>query len=217
MTITERKQLIKELIQQDKYPDALIECSNLFKDDPKDQENIKQFLFLFNRINDGNYEFEPETPEQFVMRGVAKFYNQEFEDSIYDFEKALALDSKHHYALRTRAFSLKFLGKFDEAISDLNTAIEIQPTGEYYDDLSELYQILSEYKTALKYHQLAIEISPADTRLWYNYGVDLAVCGYLEDAMVKYNKAIELWPQYEDAIVNRNIIIESLKRSFFTI
>ena len=122
MNYSERKLYAEELVRQDKYPDALIEYSALFKENPKDLENMNQFIFLFQRINAGNYDFQPDTTEQYVMRGVAKFYNGEFENSIHDYNKALSLDSKNHYALKSKAFSLKTMGRMDEAISNLTSA-----------------------------------------------------------------------------------------------
>ncbi|WP_300492262.1 tetratricopeptide repeat protein [Flavobacterium sp.] len=94
----------------------------------------------------------------------------------------------------------------------MKRALNIQETGEYYDDLSEIYALIGDIKTVLEFHQKAIETSPNDARLWYNYGVDLIESGNLKEALNKFNKAIELWPQYDDALVNRQYVIEILKR-----
>ncbi|WP_300492264.1 hypothetical protein [Flavobacterium sp.] len=110
MNYNDRKKYAEELIKQDKYPDALVEYSTLIKENPKDTQIIERFVFLWTRIQEGNYDFEPDTPEQYTMRGIAKFYNNETENSIKDFDKALSLDPNYDYALKSRAFSLKFLG-----------------------------------------------------------------------------------------------------------
>lgn len=212
MNYNDRKKYAEELIKQDKYPDALVEYSSLIKENPKDTQIVERFVFLWTRIQEGNYDFEPDTPEQYTMRGIAKFYNNEIENSIKDFDKALSLDPNYDYALKSRAFSLKFLGRLEDSITDLKRALSIQETGEYYDDLSDIYALIGDTKTALEFHQKAIETSPNDARLWYNYGVDLAESGNLKEALNKFNKAIELWPQYDDALVNRQHVIEVLKR-----
>ncbi len=213
MQYEERKKYAEKLIQQDQYPAALIEFSALFKENPKDPQNIERFTFLFSRIQEGNNDFEPESAEQYVMRGISKFYNQELNKSIEDYDKALALDPRYDFALKSRAFSLKFLGQIEEAISDLKKAISIQPAGEYYDDLSEIYHLIGDLKTSLDFHEKAIEASPNDPRLWFNYGVHLIEDNNLKDALVKFNKAIELWPKYEDAIANRDLLLAHLEKN----
>lgn len=210
MNYNERKKLAQELIRQDKYADAIIEYSNLFTENPKDLENLEQFVFLFGRIMDGNYDFEPQTSDQYRIRGIAKFYRNEIENSIKDYDKALMLNSNHDYALKSRAFSLKSLGRIEDAIADLNKAIKINPRGEYYDDLAELYAPI-DIQVALGYHQKAVEYSPDEARLWYNYGVDLMDNQQYKEAFSKYEKAIELWPEYEDAIVNRKYLLENFR------
>jgi tetratricopeptide (TPR) repeat protein len=212
MNYNDRKKYAEKLIQDDKYLEAMLEYSALIKENPQDSKIIERFVFLWQRIQAGNYDFEPETPEQYTMRGIAKFYNNEIENSINDFTKALSLDPNYDYALKLRAFSLKFLGRLDNAMTDLKKAISIQPTGEYYDDLSEIYALIGDKKTALYFHEKAIETTPNDARLWYNYGVELRESGNLKEALNKFNKAIELWPQYDDAIVNRQHVIEILKK-----
>jgi len=82
MDYSERKKVAQSLVTEDKYPDALREYVLLFKEDPKDEECLNAILFLFGRIVDGNYDFEPTTSDEFVMRGVSKFYQGEFESSI---------------------------------------------------------------------------------------------------------------------------------------
>lgn len=212
MKYIERKELAQKLVNEDKYIEAIREYALLYKEDPKDIENIEAFRFLFSRIIEGNYDFKPETAEEFTMRGTSRFYMGEIENSILDYNEALRLDSSYHYALKSRAFSLKYLDRIDEAVKDLNQAISIFPTGEYYDDLAELYLILNRTDEALNYNQKAVEISPSETRLWYNYGINLAENGKLKLAIEMFDKAIELWPEYDDAIVNRNCVINHLKK-----
>ncbi|NQY09734.1 MAG: hypothetical protein HRT71_09505 [Flavobacteriales bacterium] len=149
--------------------------------------------------------------EQFRMRGLARFHNKEFENSILDYNRALKLDPSLHYVLKSRAFSLLFLRRMDEAILDLKKAVEIKPTGDYYDNLSEFYELKGDSENAFYYHEKAIEQSPIEARLWYNYAVYLVKYGRNEEALEKYDKAISLWPMYPDAISNREILIESMK------
>lgn len=210
MNYDEKAKIIDELIQQDRYPEALVECSKLFKANPKDEQNIEKFVFLFNRINDGNYDFDPDNAEQYIMRGISCFYKGEVENSIDDYNRALKIEPNHDYALKSRAFSLKMLDRFDEAIADLNKAILIKPSGEYFDDLAEIYDLMGNRNKTLECHQKAVDHSPNNHRLWYNFGVTLAEDGNLLEAVKMFDVAIQLWPQYEDAIVNRQYVLDRM-------
>lgn len=77
----ERKNKAEEFIQHDNYADALIEYNALFRENRKDLEVLEKIKFLWARITSGNYDFVPVTPEHYTMRGVAKFYHNELENS----------------------------------------------------------------------------------------------------------------------------------------
>jgi len=209
MDYSERKKVAQSLVTEDKYPDALREYVLLFKEDPKDEECLNAILFLFGRIVDGNYDFEPTTSDEFVMRGVSKFYQGEFESSIEDYNQALLIEPDNDYAHKSKSFSLRFIGQSDEAIVELEVAISINPVGDYFDNLAELYDLLGETRLAFENYQKAIIASPDDCRLWYNFGVHLMEKQDLNGALEKFDKAIELWPLYDDAIHNKNWIIQN--------
>lgn len=207
----ERKKRAHLLVEQDKYPDALKEYAILLKENPKDSEIIETVLFLFSRILEGNYDFQPDTADEYVMRGISKFYHLEFEDSIDDYNKAINLKPDHDYAIKSKAFSLRSIGRIEEAIELCKQAITINPVGEYFDDLAELYDLIGETNLAFDNYKKAVKASPDEFRLWYNFGVHLMENRRYKEAIDKYEKALILWPQYEDAIVNRNWIYENFK------
>lgn len=52
---------------------------------------------------------------------------------------------------------------------------------------------------SIEYHQKAITASPDDARLWYNYGTHLGKMNMVAEAVSKLQKALELYPSYDDA------------------
>lgn len=188
-----------KLIEEDKYLDAFSCLSEVFVEDPTDGEVSQALIFLFDRIQSGNYDFTPSTSSEFIARGITRFYHQEFEASIRDYDRALQLESKNAYALKCKAFSLKFLGQHKNAIQNLKAALEIEQKGEYYDDIAENYKNLGDYTNALKYNKLAVETTPNDPRLHYNYGYHLAEVRQLKSAIIQFRKALQLQPNYADA------------------
>jgi tetratricopeptide (TPR) repeat protein len=198
-----------ELVKQDRYPDALCECAVLIKEDPTDLEVIRLTAFLFGRIQEGNLDFHPETGEQFVMRGIAKFYNGDITASIEDYKAALVIQPNNDYAHKSLSFSYRFLGKYQKAIFHIEHAIALKPIGEYFDNLGDIYDLTGETKLARLNYEKAVEVSPNEFRLWYNLGVHLMENGLFKEALEKYNKSIELWPHFEDAKYNRDWILNN--------
>ena len=204
-----RKKKAEEFIRQDNYPEAISEFLELFRENPKDPDVIRNIIFLYSRIHKGNLDFVPKTAEHFVMRGIARFYEQEYDGSVSDYGAAIKLDPKYDLAYKSRAYTLWFLDRREEAISDIERAIEINPIGEYYDDLGGFYAWAEDTENALAYHKKAVEVSPDSPRLWYNYGVELMEDGQYKEALKMYEKAIELWPLYDDALHNRKYILDN--------
>jgi tetratricopeptide (TPR) repeat protein len=211
MNYEERKKKAFKLIEEDNYRKAFDEFASLFYENPKDLELIKVCFFLLDRMIEGNYDFQPETAEQFIFRGVSKFYKSEYLNSIEDYDKAIAINPKLDYAIKCKAFSLTFLSKYEQAIECLEKAIQINPAGEYYDDIAENYSKLGDHKSASIYHEKAIQFSPNDFRLWYNYGTHLGAHGDFERAIKMFDESIRLYPLYEDAIHNREYYLKRLK------
>lgn len=203
---------IADLIKQDKYPDALLECANLFRIDPKDEENLQVINFLFTRIQDGNYDFTPETSEHFLMRGTARFFKGEIQNCFEDINQALKLDPKNDQALNCRAYLHWQTKQYQKAINDYLAAIGIDPRGEYYGDLANMNREINKIPECLYFHHKAVELSPENPKLWYEFGIDLAETGHsLQEALRMFDKAIDLWPEFEDAIVNREQLLKFLE------
>lgn len=211
MTFEEKKQAGLKYIKEDNYKKALEIFSVLYYENPKSIELLEISQFLFQRITDANYDFSPVTGEEYIYRGVAKFYKQEFEESIQDFNMAIKLNPKLDYAHKCKAFSLMTIGKHELAIQELDQAIKINPHGEYYDDIAENYGRMGEMTKAITYHEKAIELSPTDPRLWYNFGTYLGKMGLTANAVLKLQKAVELYPEYDDAKYNLNHYYNKLK------
>jgi tetratricopeptide (TPR) repeat protein len=168
-------------------------------------------LCFSGRITEAHYDFKPETAEEYLFRGVARFYRGELSTSIEDYNEALKLYPKSDYALKCKAFSLMHQCNYLLAIEELKKAIEIKPHGEYYDDIAENHSRMGMNREALEWHEKAIASSPNDPRLWYNCGTHLGKMNMVANAVMKFQKAIELYPEYDDAKYNLNHYYQILK------
>jgi Tfp pilus assembly protein PilF len=134
---------------------------------------------------------------------------QDLENSIKNLDQAIKLDPKNHYAYKSRAFSKLHSNKGKEAFDDIRQAIDINPAGEYIDNLAQFYSEIGDTANALKYYQKAAETEPDNARLWYNYGVELMENKEYQRAYEMYKKAVELWPQYPDANSNIQYLLDA--------
>lgn len=208
------KQKIVELMKADKYADAFIYCGKALRENPLDQDVQQTATFIFKRIQDAHIEIEASTAEEYTMRGIAHLYANQIESAMYDFNMAIQTDDVFDYAWKSRSFLYFISGQLIQAERDIRRALEINPTGEYFNDLGNIIsQQDNSNPESLDYYLKATELNPDVEQYWYNYGSDLAEKGKLNEAIEAFNKSIELNPNYEDAIVNREHVIEFLNSS----
>ncbi len=195
------KQKLSELMEADKFVEALAECGKALRENPDDSEIIEKVRYMHQRIQDAHIELNPCTAEEFTMLGIAHFYAQDLELSIYNYTKAIELDPTFDYAFKSRHISYAASGKINESLRDIAKAIELNPTcGMYYFDCANLLHYLPDKKNqTLQYYLEAVNLEPSNFMFWYNFGIELEEQNYLKDAINKYKKVLELSPQFIDA------------------
>lgn len=204
-----------QLMKADRYPEAYQVLAEAYVLDPND-ELVQQGLVLIDeRIQEGNYDFRPETAEQYTMRGIARGRKGEHHAAIQDFDDAIRLDNECHLAYCSKGYTLHLMGQFNEAIDNFQTAISIEPgRGDYHDKLADSYEAIGDIENAIRSNHAAITVQPDVATFYFNYAV--TIMHHLqawEEALNLLDKAIELWPEYEDARVNREYVLKQLKRS----
>jgi tetratricopeptide (TPR) repeat protein len=94
-------------------------------------------------------------------------------------------------------------GKLNEALSNFNRAIELNPNyAEAYERRGLTQQLKGWFEDALSDYNKAIEINPKFAEAYNNKGVTYAALRRNEQALSSYNKALELKPNYTDAYNN---------------
>lgn len=199
MTYEEKLAYGERLINDDKYKEAFDIFCELRDERPKDEYLLTTALFLMSRMTEAYYDFDPVTAEDFLFRGVARFYKDEKENSIEDYEQAISLKPKYDIAHYYKALSLGHLRNYSAAVKELDKAIAINPNCEYFNELAQNYFSLGKPNECYKNHELAIEHSPQNPRFWFTYGCHLSKANLQKAAISKFKKAIELKPNYEEA------------------
>lgn len=195
------KQKIAELIKADRYADAFLYCGKALRENPNDLEVQKIAAFIFQRIQDAHIEMKPSTAEEFTMLGIAYFYSQDIESSIYNYSKAIELDPTFDYAYKSRHISYAASGEINDSLRDIVKAIELNPScAEYYFDCANLIHHLPDKKDqTLSYYLKSVQLEPDNFMFWYNFGIELEEQKYYKDAIIKFEKVLELSPKFVDA------------------
>ncbi|MGB2853503.1 MAG: tetratricopeptide repeat protein, partial [Dehalococcoidia bacterium] len=103
--------------------------------------------------------------------------------------------------------------RYDEALADLNRAIEIRP--DYAQALNNrgiTYGKLERYDEALADYSRALELRPDYAESLYNRGVTYGKINRYDKALADYNSALELRPDDDKALNNRGVAYGKLGR-----
>jgi len=97
--------------------------------------------------------------------------------------------------------------KYDEAISEFNNAIKINPSSaNAYYGLGFIYDKKGDLDKAVANFTKAIEIDPALTDAYYNRGFAYYKKGAFDQSISDYGKVIELSPNSADAFYGRGLV-----------
>jgi len=137
MTFDEKLLHGEDLIQQDKYHEAFDVYCDLSYERPENKELLIKAQFLFNRMKEAYSDFEPQSANDFLFRGVARFYDRDIYGSHMDYDKAIelnpALDAAHYY----KSINYREEGKNELAIKEVEKAIAKNPNCDYFDEVAE--------------------------------------------------------------------------------
>jgi len=135
----------------------------------------------------------------YCNKGLAKYNQGEYQDSINDFERALEISPNLAEAYSYRGQAKVELGDINGAIADYNHLLLIQPkNAEAYNNRANAYHKLKDYEAAIKDYNQALDINPNFALAYYHRG-----CIYLElenqqSAIEDLRRAVELFEQEKD-------------------
>ncbi len=196
MNFNEKLNYGNKLIEEDNYLEAFDIFCVLSYERPEDIELQITALKLFDRIVEGNYDFEPSTANEFLFRGVSKFYKNEYLSSNDDYDRALSLDPNLDIAYYNKGLNYGHLKRFDLAIKEIEIAISMHPCGTYFNELAQMYYEIGNFNECFKFHEKTIELVPKNQFFWFTYGAHLGKAELWANSASKLQKAVELDPQF---------------------
>jgi tetratricopeptide (TPR) repeat protein len=115
------------------------------------------------------------------------------------------LDRSSQAALyRVRGSGYRRRRRYEEALADLNRALELEP----HDTLAPAsrgvtYWLMGRYEEALADLNRVLELEPHDTWALANRGLTYQLMGRYEEALADFGRALELDPSYAWALANQ--------------
>ncbi len=119
-------------------------------------------------------------------------------------EEGQPLSSASEYSIRSieRYKAKDYIG----AIEDLDKAIEMKPSGEYYYNRAFTKSMINEYESAIKDFDKAIELKYKLAQAYFERGFCKDMTDNLKGAIADYTQAIDLNKDFSDAYNNRGFV-----------
>jgi len=199
------------------------EIDQLRTDLDKKDEKIKSQLNLF--LKEANsYHFEKkygkavelydiilnESPNHLGLlnnKGLALAQLEKYEEAIICYNKALKIEAKNPSVLSNKGNVLTDLGKFKDAILCYNSALETNP--KFVNAITAKGTILDTPNESISLYNEALEIDPKNFAALNNKGVALIELGKFDEAILFYNKALEIQSN-DDTLKNKGNALVTL-------
>jgi len=137
--------------------------------DPMSRSNLGIYLQHHNQMREAVADYEAAVEltsdpgllsQTYANMGAAQRAQGDDERAQKSFEQSLGFNSTQFNAWRGLGLLAQKQGKFEEAISDLSRAVELQPTAQGYFELGRVLEQAGHVPEALDAYQQALKISP---------------------------------------------------------
>jgi len=114
------------------------------------------------------------------------------QDAIAPFQRATELTPDNPSAFNNLGTAYLHVGDFDRAAAALTRSLAIEPRRASYSNLATVLYYRKRYPEAIANFRKAIELAPADHRLWGNLADALDFSGQEDEAVQASRRALEL-------------------------
>jgi tetratricopeptide (TPR) repeat protein len=168
------------LLDEGKNEDALARFDRALELAPRSASFLSaraKALFNLGRYDEAAETLEPglasspQSAEMHAQMGMIRYYQKRDAESLASLDKAIALDRLNPHYLYLRALTLEFLGRYEEAVRDLDAAMtyganDATIEGERSRALSHFQARLDDAVAAAR---RATKLSPGSSVAWLRY------------------------------------------------
>jgi len=152
-----------------------------------------------------------------LIRAERDMGRKDYEQSLVDYNRAIATARPGVTGAEIpwygKGATLILLGRYDEALRTIDTALDINPHNEVaWLNKGNAFTKLGRLVDALRCFNAAIKVNPAYEVAWNNKGNALARLGKFEEALGCYERALEIDAGYRGAWVNKGFVLTKLGR-----
>ena len=154
----------------------------------------------FSDEQKGLNTFSPFSSDELIEKADEAYEEEDFEKALAFLMEADAKDSNNPDVIFKIAYILQKQGDNEEAIKYYKQALELDKENEYiHNAMATIYRANGEFTSAKIHLKNSIEIDDKNPITYYNYGNLLVDMGSNEEAIIMYEIAIELNPDFEEA------------------
>ncbi len=151
-------------------------------------------------------ELEPRDSLLLNEKAATLLTLKKYLEAIAIYSKLIQIKSEA-YAYNNRGAAKYYLGNKQEAISDYDRAVSINPqAADVYNNRGLAKSALGNKQGAISDYDLAISINPLYVEAYRNRGVAKSALGNKQGAISDYDKAIAINPQFSAAYYNRGVV-----------
>lgn len=163
-----------------------------------------QKIFEIQELLQDNYQTRERKAELLRIQGNLFFANNEYEEAVGSYDKALELQPNYHQAWYNRGLALSNLGRHEVAVASFDKVLELQPDKrDAWNNRGIALSTLGRHEAAVASFDKALELQSDYYQGWNNRGFLLSNLGRYEAAVASFDKALELKPDYHLAWYNK--------------
>ena len=152
-------------------------------------------IMIINNISAQNSD-STSSVEYYIESAKEKYLKDDIEGAIVAFSEALKIEPNNYDVLCYRGQIYREMGRYKLSIQDLNKAIELNKNDSWaFSQRAETYEQLNEIDSSIEDYTFAISLDPENSNIYIrNIGRLNHEQGFYKEAIVNFNKALELNP-----------------------
>jgi tetratricopeptide (TPR) repeat protein len=236
LAVESRKRLLSQLKRVDTlydlqhYDEAIASCDRAIQQNPDDglawlmrgmalenQQNYEQAIVAYDRV----VQIQPDDALAWFKRGAVLQNLRRYEAALTCYDQVVELQADNYWAWHDRGKVLEALQQFEEAMRSYDRAVQIKPDLQAaIEGRQRMRSVLQQVNLPSEEDSTVLPGKPSDPNpqasddygTWFQKGQVLEKLHHYTDAVMAYNKAMQLNPNDPEVLRWRGNVLFSLKR-----